>query len=854
MSNTEINYNHVEHFQRFAQILARDFDVQINLEGTNAFADGNKTITLPNILSIDMTEDDMNFVIGVLLHEICHIKWSSFDAKLFGSIINQNQFMIVNNLEDARVENVMMKKYDGAKEYFDRLYNYNKEQMKKIFKMEFGLNLWHTFCCGVHDYIVNLEIIKPPTKYDKEVTKMLDKVRPIIDAPKLNSSEDANILGLKIYNVFIDAAKDKSQKLMFKETQEKIDKVKKSFENIIETNTKEFQKIKELRQKLNQLRKESDELKEKNKKFFDQPENKLTRELYSAADNVKRLKDYINNNDDSNKKLEDRDKRYSEVIKKFEQAKNDLEKTLNSPESKGKKTKLTQKLNKLLSKIKKLSKKIDDLKKKVNANYGSKRAYEEAIKRNEELISKSGLTKEQIDQKFDKLNKESNQDAVKIAKLNSQIRDMESQIKCLKDKLKFDMKGKFKEQYNEIMEAAKSGELGPMKPQDILGENPGFEFQDDPDWKEADEVQKRFDKNAEKVTDDIVNNGMSPFGHNVRELYKYIDYTRNNLDYIDLAKIFNDRCRDSKLDQINDYLSEINNTREIKDEKDTVIKATKQHIPVTTKFDITEYAPKSLINNEIPEIKNKFRGLINKLGELLKIKMRVKRRVRFKPNQENGSLDTRELHRVIIDPNDNLYEIIDPRFENKTRAILAIDISGSMDKAESSYGKKLKELTTILSSALDIAHVKSEVIGFSAPICESMKDCNSTLYNRKRNNLKHTIYKDKNYDALASIDIDSADNSDGESIRAMGNRLNKTAAKRKILFIISDGRPFLSEADTEILDADLMKTIGHLIKNKIEVYAFGFNDSPAQFYKNHYLKIDNYNDIMPFVHKTMARE
>lgn len=67
------------------------------------------------------------------------------------------------------------------------------------------------------------------------------------------------------------------------------------------------------------------------------------------------------------------------------------------------------------------------------------------------------------------------------------------------------------------------------------------------------------------------------------------------------------------------------------------------------------------------------------------------------------------------------YEINNPKFINKVAVSILVDISGSQNKENTGYGEKLKSLVLGLSNALDSVHVKHEIIGYHAPICQEMR-------------------------------------------------------------------------------------------------------------------------------------
>jgi hypothetical protein len=54
------------------------------------------------------------------------------------------------------------------------------------------------------------------------------------------------------------------------------------------------------------------------------------------------------------------------------------------------------------------------------------------------------------------------------------------------------------------------------------------------------------------------------------------------------------------------------------------------------------------------------------------------------------------------------------------------------------------------------------------------------------------------------------------------------------LFIVLDGKPFLSGSDNNLLDQDLKETIEWLAKNRVEVYALGLDKAAEKYFGNRF--------------------
>lgn len=94
-----------------ATTIANKFGVDIKLTGRDAYTDG-KSIVLP---ALSKTALDGNVIYGYLLHECSHIRYTQFDAKTQRHPEQQRlHHMLVNILEDGRIENAISQEFDGA--------------------------------------------------------------------------------------------------------------------------------------------------------------------------------------------------------------------------------------------------------------------------------------------------------------------------------------------------------------------------------------------------------------------------------------------------------------------------------------------------------------------------------------------------------------------------------------------------------------------------------------------------------------------------------------------------------------------------------------------------------------------
>jgi cobalamin biosynthesis protein CobT len=124
----------------------------------------------------------------------------------------------------------------------------------------------------------------------------------------------------------------------------------------------------------------------------------------------------------------------------------------------------------------------------------------------------------------------------------------------------------------------------------------------------------------------------------------------------------------------------------------------------------------------------------------------------------------------------------------------------------------------------------------------------SSIYNRTRHRLETVVYRTLGGgQGIQNITTQTWDNADGESLRVIAKRLLKATSKKKVMFVITDGKPFLNDADTACLDQDLKNTLEWAKRSKIEVYGLGFNDVPKSFYGDNYCKVESMDVLLKFL-------
>jgi len=156
LNKTSSQYKNYQDFEKYARFIGGKFNINIQLESTRAETDG-RTIFLPNVLT--MTPKELEIMYAILLHEVGHIRYSTFSEYYFSSLKTKAHAFIANCIEDARIENLLMEDFGGASEIFTEFYCENtedKELMKRVFKHDGSKpDIFRTLGFYIHNVLVN---------------------------------------------------------------------------------------------------------------------------------------------------------------------------------------------------------------------------------------------------------------------------------------------------------------------------------------------------------------------------------------------------------------------------------------------------------------------------------------------------------------------------------------------------------------------------------------------------------------------------------------------------------------------------------------------------------------------------
>jgi myosin heavy subunit len=848
-------------FEKYAHLLMERFDVKIIFDGTNAFTDG-KEIHLPNLLTLTIKEIDLLY--GILLHEVGHVRHTLFAGmdSYYERSTTYNQILLSNAIEDARVENKLMQEFGGAKDIFENLYSIFSEDPKyiaRIFKMgeKASAEWYHDFCRCVHGHIVKLDFDKAKSigKNFKKVDALYaGKVEKLVNTMPLKSHADSFELAFAIYDVIFKQMLDKSEKTDFaarakakeeaeKIIQEQLDK----YNKLVDENKELMNKLKGMRQEKRGLGKEREQFNKEHAPDIEQANKQMAQAndleyKINSPEYAKSEEDRAQNDLKSAQEAlkEVQDKMDAKTAKQDEYAKRAEDST----------DKVKEKLKKSIESQERmkesLKQKLEDAKNGVAQAEKYVQRAQDQIQKAQERASKVQLTKEQIEKMWndaqDTTQKIQEQDqkqyGEKIDKLADKIRQESHKFEQQKEA----MEQKLGEQMETI--DAKLKEMG------LPGISP--EFKENPDWKESDGIQQQFDKKATDETGKPVMNGCGQYGTNLRDMVSSLDDISDKLKEINVAEIFSKETHDSLVDSINEMDAPQDNTRA--SEKGDTFTSARRHIAYTTKFDVVKEQTGGKGAGEVDKIKGKHTRDIAKLTQVLRNKFKFHSKPKFRGAKEEGYLDARELWQIPKGTSEKIFEQIEKKLDSKVQVTVALDISGSMDKEEIGYGDKLKALAVVLSESLNNARVKHEVVGLHAPVCFEMQSgkASTKLYNRTMHNLETVVYRNQGgATGLQNIELQTSDNSDGESLRVVAKRMKK--AKKRIIFMVSDCKPFLTDSDIPTLDQDLRNAIRDIKAQGIEVFGIGWNDTGKDFYGDNYVNLTkDIDSLVEFLDKRLV--
>lgn len=858
MQNTVSQHKQIQEFEQYARFICSHFKIDVVLDSTRAETNG-KVIFLPNING--MNELELEMMYAILLHEAGHIKFSTFTPEAFAKLKTKSHAFLANAIEDARIENLLMLEFAGAKDIFETFYcehAVNRKLMKKVFNIEGKRpDLFNCLALYVHAKLLNCKSaafsrVATRTTY-KKIRDFVIKydINNLLKNAKMKHWEDVIFLTDFIYDLFVKEFIDPSKLLNL---QKDLD-IQKNTKNYLENTLEDIKKT----------------------EIF------LAPYYIQYSETLKNLDDWDKSHQkeiedllDNQRQLQEKVTAHKAVIKFKEQ-----QKLLTDKESL-----LLKKKNEFNIKKNKINDDIKAIKDKINSGINpkgkpftvkqlqslenqiqTKKNQLESLKKNVDRINSdmqdnaqliNNLKKTKIDNFFKDLSiedinnilKQFNKDLSNITDKQTDLDNQRNEINTLVHELAHIIMNAISriqtDLLNNIFEFDQQGNEQGLS-LDIL---PPFESS--PEWPQADEVQQDFDEQASKIKKDIVRNGgraIGKFGNNLQDLEIFVSKILENVKSIDLVDLFSEKTGFSRLPQFDN--NEQSMTNQIDYGYQDPIHSLTKHTILTKEFDIVKYDNQCKNRQQFLLLVKNNIDFINKTKKIFSLKFKFNKKDYYRGGKEEGLLDVRNLWKLPTKQGDDYFEINQPKLNNKIAASILIDVSGSQDKENTEYGEKLKILSIALSESMNNVHISHEILGYHAPICEEMVSQQASYtYNRRMNSLETVIYKNfqqKDNSGINNIALELSDNSDGESIRVALHRLKKERAKTKMLFIITDAKPYLSGADSAVLDDDLHNALSEAKNQKIKVLAFGFFPNGNALYGDNYCYIKDFDNVLQFM-------
>jgi len=127
---------------KIAKMLADRYQLIVKFEGLVPRTNGRE-IVLPAV-SEELPESEQRELLSYVLHEAAHVLFTEMEvAAEFSQKFGQMGFQMLNAVEDARIEHLMMNEYIGARRYFD-------ESIAKWQESVTTTDPWVQLCCSLY--------------------------------------------------------------------------------------------------------------------------------------------------------------------------------------------------------------------------------------------------------------------------------------------------------------------------------------------------------------------------------------------------------------------------------------------------------------------------------------------------------------------------------------------------------------------------------------------------------------------------------------------------------------------------------------------------------------------------------
>lgn len=285
-------------------------------------------------------------------------------------------------------------------------------------------------------------------------------------------------------------------------------------------------------------------------------------------------------------------------------------------------------------------------------------------------------------------------------------------------------------------------------------------------------------------------------------------------------------------------------------------------IPLTTVFDIVTDLTGSGDATAWRKLRTLARTETGALKTHLERVLKADELTHWKREQERGEIDRTALARLAVSRGYRTPFRVSMHASGRDAAVtLLLDLSGSM------AGRKI-ELAQLCAAALADALMQLdfevEVLGYSSMESPPMREfyereratgADLRGYNRFVERLDLRVFKrfDARYPSgLAAIEC-GHENPDGEALTWAAARLAARKARRRLLFVLSDGLPSTSDGDPAILRTDLHARVAEIGAQGIELVGIGIQDDSVEDFYPHAVVVRKLHELPAVAFATLSR-
>lgn len=564
--------------------------------------------------------------------------------------------------------------------------------------------------------------------------------------------------------------------------------------------------------------------------------NKLQEKKENLEQQLKEIEDLMSQEELSSKKKESLEAKKASMQEKIE----NLEQKMDNVREKSEQARV--RAEKMRERAEEIEKKKEELSNRATQKQENAAAKENELKENIENLKNTAqslenelkeasqaqglkmkdLDKNQLAEKIESLNQEQEilkNQVEKITSETTQIKQLEEQAQKLDDQARMKMHNTLQEVQEKMNKAGIDCKIA-----DSLDEMEG--------WNEANQAQCDFDSLATKELGRPVING-SGGGRGHRDLLTQIELAAEGIGEIDPNQIFQGIERLSPLSGFSESGLREGEGGLSKNHQETLGSFSQSRHTVWSKqFDKVIPTPYKNMQ-EVIKLKQELTAPIRKVQDIFARKMKPSFKLRFKGGREEGDLDARAIWKLAAHQGEDFFETSFKKPEKKSSAVILADLSGSCASWGDNANSLIQGMSLILSEGLSKVNIDHEILGYFAPIEEQLSNGKAPLcFNRKTCRLETWVAKsfsEKSIAGISGLQLQQADNSDGESLRIAIDRIRRRPGKTKIIFMLSDGKPFMHDADASILDEDLRSALQYAASQKIVVWGVGLSEHHPVF-------------------------